>query len=250
MSISVNDFLRLALTEIRSARAGDVPSPDDLGDALLIFNELLDALNAEGRGLYGTLWQTHQLTANHQPHSIGLAVNAPDLTTAVARPTKIVGANLVIANNIRVPFRIVDDEEWQNIRAGAATGQAITITSAVPLILFYADDWPNGNIYLWPVESTAYKLELVTQTLLAALAVGDTFDLPMGYQLALRLTLAESLANAWGQPIGPDLTRRAKRARDIVWSNNDTIPNLDTRDGGCPGGPRPGGYNYLTGMID
>lgn len=241
MSISVNDFLRLALSEIRVARAGDVPSPDDMGDALLIFNELLDTLNADERALYSTMIAAFTLTPNLQPHTIGIAANTPTFVVTTGRPVRIMRANLILANNIRNPIDIRDDEWWMNVRAQA-------VTSTIPTDLNYSPDWPNGSIRLWPVPTAAYQLELMTETLLAQVALTDTFDLPMGYQQALRLTTAELLAPAFGQQVSPSTEKKARAARENAWGANDVIPNARTRDGGMPGG-RGGGFNFRTGMM-
>lgn len=241
MSITVNAFLTAALVEIRSARGGDVVNPDDMDLALLLFNELLDALNVDHRAIYTRAFTTFTLTPNLQPHTIGLTANTPTLTVTIGRPTRILGANLVLANTINSPITIRDDDWWLNQRAPA-------ITSAIPMDLNYRATWPNGAIYLWPVPTAAYGLEIETETLLAQVALADTLDLPMGYQQALRLTTAELLANAFGQPVSATLERHAREARGRVWANNDVVPNLVTLDGGVPGGTG-GGYDYRTGLI-
>jgi hypothetical protein len=246
VQIAVTDLLRLALGEIRAARAGDVIGPDDQADALLLFNELLDALNVDGRAIYNRTFTTYTLTPLLQPHTIGLSANAPTFAVTIGRPKKIVAANIVLTGNIRKELELLDEQGWNAIKAGAAAGQAITITSSVPSSLFYDDGWPNGSLYLWPPPSIAYGLELLTDTLLAAVVDTDTLDLPFGYPLALRLTLAETCANSWGQPLPANLERRAREARAAVWANNDTIPNLETCDGGMPGGTG-GAYDYRTG---
>jgi hypothetical protein len=209
---------------------------------LLLFNELLDGLNVDGRAIYNRTFTTYTLTPNLQPHTIGLAANAPTFAVTTGRPTRIVAANLVLTTstpNVRVPLALRDEAWWaaQRVRG---------ITSSIPTDLFYDDGWPNGSLNLWPVPTIAYGLELLTDTLLAAVADTDTLDLPFGYPLALRLTLAEACANTWGQPLPANLERRAREARAAVWGNNDLIPNLVTRDGGMPGG-RGGVYDYRTG---
>src|SRR3990167_6162387 len=100
MSISVTDFIRLALMEIRVARAGNVVNPNDNADALLILNEYLDRLNATPRALYDTTQTTFTLTADLQPHTIGLAANSPTFSVSIARPTRIISANIVLSGNI------------------------------------------------------------------------------------------------------------------------------------------------------
>jgi hypothetical protein len=94
-AITVTAFLTAALAEIRIARAGDVPSPDDLDLALTIFNELLDAWNADQRALYSTDMLTFPLTPNLQPHTIGLTADSPSFVVTTGRPTAIRRANLV-----------------------------------------------------------------------------------------------------------------------------------------------------------
>lgn len=244
MSIAVNAFLRLALAEIRVARAGDAVSPDDQDDALAIFNELLDSLNADGRALYTSSMTQFTLTPSLQPHTIGLAANTPTFAVSVGRPADIKAANLVLTNvtpNIRIPLNLRDDAWWMDQRARG-------VTASIPCDLFYSADWPNGAIYLWPVPLTAYGLELNFSTLLAQVAATDTFDLPAGYQQALRLTLAELLAPAFGQTVSQSTRDKARDARARVWGNNDVIPNLCTRDAGMPGGSG-GGFSFLTGRI-
>lgn len=246
MSIVVNELIRLALMEIRVARAGDVVSPDDMADGLLLFNELLDAWNADGRTLFSTAFATHTLTANLQPHTIGLAANSPTFSVSVGRPVHILNANIVLTNNIRSPLHLINEQEWNAILTGAAAGQAVTMTSSIPSVLYYKDGWPNGSIYLWPVPSTAYGLELETETLLASVALTDTLTLPYGYQQALRLTLAEIFASAWGQKVSEATRENARVARAAIFATNSEQP-LVLADAGVPMGGRSGTFDYRVG---
>lgn len=249
MAISVTDLIRLALMEIRVARAGDVVSPNDNADALLILNEYLDRLNATDRAIYDTTQTTFTLTPSLQPHTIGVTANSPTFTVSIARPARILSANIVQSGNIRTGLDLLNLQQWDAITAGAAAGQSVTITSSIPTGLFYEPTWPNGSIYLWPVP-TANKLELRFNTLLADLALTDTFTLPMGYQQALRLTLAELLAPAFGQQVAPETRMAARDARAAVWGNNDSSLN-QIPDAGVPMGAYGAGlWNYKTGNIN
>lgn len=243
MAVAVTDLLVGALSEIRVARAGDALEPETQTLALFLLNEFLDQVNAQGRALYATQQPSFTLTPNHQPHTIGIAANAPDFAVSVGRPVAVLRANLILANNIRKPLDLHDDAWWMDRRAPA-------ITSAVPNDLVYNADWPNGAIKLWPVPTTAYGIELLCRTLLASLLATDTFDLPMGYQAAIRLTLAELCAPAFGQTVSAETRTKATTARGIVWGTNDPVPNLVTRDGGMPrSGGRLGRYDYRTGFT-
>lgn len=241
MSITVRDLIRRALVEIRVARAGDEIEPEALADGLVLLNEYLDLLNAQGRSLYATQTPTFTLTPNHQPHTIG--VTGADWVVSTARPVTVLKANLIIANSIRRPIAVRDEDWWLKLRAPA-------ITSSIPTDLVFNATWPNGEIKFYPVPTTAYSVELLIEVLLAALAEGDTFDMPPGYQAAVGLTLAEIFAGPFGQTVSQDLRRRAREARAIVWGNNYVVPNIRTVDGGMPRGRRSGrgAYDYRTGF--
>lgn len=226
MSIVVGALLNAALTEIRVARAGDVLAPEAQDLALQIFNEYLDALNADSRALYTVTLTAYTLTAGHQPHTIGPSGNF----NVPTRPTEILGANLITANEARLPVRIRDATWWRKLRQP-------DLATSTPLNLYYASDWPLGAIWLYPTPSTAWELELQARVQLTApMAATDTLDLPQGYQQALRLTLAELCAPAFGQEVSALTAKNARDARARIWGNNVRIPLLVTWDGGMPGG--------------
>ncbi len=234
MSTAIADLLFNAAVEINAARAGDALSPEDQTLLLYLFNEMLDEWNARSQALYATQKPIFTLTPNHQPHTIGITANSPDFVVSTARPTKILEANLIIGNNIRKAVNIRDDQWYMALLAPQ-------ITAAISSDLWYNDGWPNGSIYLYPIITTAWQLEMLIQVLLASVAATDTFDMPMGYQSALRLSLAERAAPSFGQLTGAglqSLATRAKDARAAVFGANQTpIPRISTRDGGMPGGP-------------
>lgn len=248
MSVVVTQLVTDALTKIRVARAGDVLGPDDADLGLRTLNALFDALNAKRRAIYTRTFRTFTLTANHQPHTIGLVANVPDLTVTIGRPVRLVSANLVLANNIRSPLTIVTDADWNAISAGAAAGQAITIKATIPQVLYYEPGWPNGSIFLYPVCSAANGLEILADTLLAAVAATDLLDLPFGYQLWLTLKLAKLLAPDFGQAFSLDNATALREVETDLFSTNDVIPDLVTVDAGMPGAGG-GAYDYRVGPL-
>jgi hypothetical protein len=247
MAITVSDFLRLALSEIRSARAGDVVNADDLGDALILFNEYLDLLNATGRSIYTTTVGVFVLTPALQPHTIGLAANSPTWTVTTTRPVHISMPMLRVPSSTgatKIPVNVRDEAWWNALRSPL-------ITSAYPTDLFYSPDWPNGQVNLWPIPTTAYGIEFTFDTVFAEVALTDTFSLPPGYQTALRLTTAEFLAPMFGQTVSPSTKQKAAEARGVVWGTNDVVPRV-IADGGLTlgGSGSGGGYDYRTGFNE
>src|SRR3990167_27347 len=248
MEITAQDLIRLSLLEIRAVRAGDSINPTLNADALVVLNEYLDRLNVTPRALYDTTQTTFTMTASLQQHTIGLSAHSPTFSVSINRPSRILSTNIVLTENIRTKVNILNEQQWAAIRAGAAAGQSVTITSSIPTDLFYEPTWPNGQLFLWPVP-TANKLELRFETLLADVALTDTLSLPMGYREMLRLTLAERLASAWGQSVSAATKQAAKEAREAVWGANDVSLNA-IPDGGVPMGiTGRGGWNFRTGQI-
>lgn len=241
MSVVVKDLIRLAMGEFSAARAGESLTPDDAEDGLILFNELLDALNADDRAIYAHAFQTFTITPNLQPQTIGPA--GATFTVATARPTAIRGGSIwLTGDTIRSPLTMRDRDWWRGQRA-----PKISVT--LPTDLYYEPAWPNGSCFFWGIPSAAYDVELELETLFAQVTLATTLNLPMGYQQALRLTFAELFAAHFGQPVPATLTKNAANARRRVWGLNDQIPNLRTADGGLPTLTARHGYDYQTGMI-
>lgn len=238
--MTIADLIADSLRELRVINAVDPPGAEDGALALSRLNMILDSWNADGRHVYGDQIQTFALTPGLQPHTIGLAANTPTWTVAGTRPEAIVAANLVLNAGIRRPIKIRDTQWWM--------GQANpTLSTSDPTDLNYRPDWPNGSVYLWPVPSTAYSVDLMLRRVLASVAAADDFSLPPGYYEGLMLTLAESCAVPFKVQADPLTIRNAEKARARIDAANASIPKLRTRDAGMPGGGRSN-FNYLTGM--
>jgi hypothetical protein len=218
--------------------AGSSVPPEDAAYGRRKMNRILDLWNADHGAAYGALFTQYQLSANLQPHTIG-----PTGTFVVsARPQQIEGAWFVTGTGesaIRSDIGIGDKDWWGSISMQG-------FTTEWPTALYYHPNWPNGELWITPIPSTAGVIELMTTQLLANLALTDVFSMPFGYQEALTLTLAESL-RGYGSP-PPDLAMAAAKARAKVFNANLVTPRLTTRDSGMPGGGG-GWYDYRTGTM-
>lgn len=240
---TAQDVVTNAMVEIGVTAIGSTPAPEISEFVLGKLNRLLDRMNADQPFAYRDVFSTGTLTPSLAPHTIG--PTGTFVTTP--RPVAIVGANLVIGSGttaVRTPINIVDKEWWQHQRVRA-------ITSSIPLDLYYDPAWPNGNMNFWPVPTTAYTVEWISRIAFGALALGDPFSVPPGYEDAITLTVAEDCMGApFAVPaeLREDVHRRAREARAIVASLNYFVPRLNTCDAGMPGG-QGGGYDYRTGLI-
>ena len=239
MAYTIRNLCADALTEIGVLAAGETLGPEDADFLLGKLTRLLDRWNAERPAVYADAISSFTLTPSLQPHTIG---PSGATFTVTQRPVEIVHANIV-QTDIRVPLTIRDADWWLNLRAP-------TVTSTIPLDLWYNADWPNGSIYLWPVPSAAYILELLIRVILATPTLDTVYSYPPGYKDALILTLAEDAAPAFGRVASPQTILSASKARARIFQNNDTAPRLQSIDAGMPTGRGPrASFNYKTGTY-
>jgi hypothetical protein len=201
-------------------------------------NALLDQMNATRHMVFADVFSTFTLTPGLNPHTIG-----PTGTWVTAqRPVSIEGASLELSAGIFIPIALKDAAWWDAVVLPG-------LTSAVQMALFYNPTWPNGELWFWPVPSTALAVVLMTRVVLAQVTLATTFTLPPGYQKAITLTLAEDCAASFGTQPKPSTVALARQARAAIFNNNDPPCPLVTRDAGLPGGGG-GVYNYRTGLNE
>ncbi len=224
-------------------RPGAGLSPSEKTEALLYLNNLIDEWQALARYSWNASFTVYTITPNHSPILIGPGLASPDFATpnGIPRPTKIVGADLIL--NISspatdLPLRIRDDAWWLSQRVKA-------LTSTVPTDLYYSPDTPSGSIFLWPIPTVAYGLRIEAMVTLGAVAsLTSTVALPVAYAKALRLTFAEEIPTDIPMPAW--LPSAAKQSRAAVQSNNISSPRIASADIGTGAG-RGRGFNYQSG---
>ena len=229
LSQSAGQVVIDALYEIRVARAGDDIEPELMAFGIRKLNRLLDRWNANPRAQYNVGFNSYTPIPNHTPHTLG--PNSADWTI-FSRPAKIRGANLILNNvtpAVRIPIDVRDQAWWlRNTVQGLAT--------SFPTDLYYDPGWPNGSVYLWPIPTSTYPIELMTDNLFGMLTDVDTFWMPYAYLDAIVLTLAEELAPGTGQTVSQSTRDSAKDARALIFSLNDDEPRIATADAGLPSG--------------
>ena len=242
------DVITNALVEIGVLAAGESPSGADTDFCLNKLNRLFDRFNVQNLAIYGTLLSDFVLTPSHNPHTIGPASATPDFTVATARPPRINKANLILTDvspNIHRPLTIVTEDWWMN-------NPTPTLETQIPYYLFPNYGWPLGQLYLWPVPTTAYSIRLDIDVLFASMALSDTFTFPPGYEDAVTLSLAEALLVPYNADSAAGVAAQAARARGVIKSANSEAPEM-----ACDGAyqsrdslPRVSYANFLSGFIN
>lgn len=238
------DICRQAMMDAGVLGAGAPIDGTQAQDIVNKLNRILDNLNCEERFSYAEIQTSYTLIASHNPTLIGPTGDTGFVQAQ--RPISIDRASVIdtsITPNVYIHVDVVS-YRWQAEQSVPGT------TDIYALKLYYEQDWPNGKIYLWPVPTAAYKLNLWTRTILSQLLLTDTFSLPPGYWDAITLTLAEDICPMFEQEPSELLMRKALQARARVMDNNLSIPKIATRDAGMSGGPRKQTFNYATGLYN
>jgi hypothetical protein len=239
----LTELIGPALMEIGVIGAIDAASAPDATYALTRLNRILDDWNAERAAVYADQYLTYTFdTGGTVPQTLG--PSAATYTTT-QRPVTIEYANVILTNDVRVPIALWDKQAYD-----AQTVPSVTAT--FPLALYYNPSFPNGQLYWWPIPTTAYGLELQVRIVLADLALTDAVTLPPGYKDALIFTLAEALCRPFGRPIPPSLSGDGAKARARIFANNDETPRIATQDAGMPTRVESSTtttFNYRSGLF-
>lgn len=208
------------------------------------YNRLLDQWNAVRDAVYVESFAQHTLTAGLNPHTFG---PSGATFTVTQRPVSIEAVRLVLTGQTPSTRLLIMSHDWP----WYADVSVPALSTSIPTHAYYAPNWPNGSLYLWPVPDTAYPIEVWRRVLLAEIVIadiGNTFSLPPGYRDAIVRTLAENIALAMNVPVPASLSQKAADARAIIFANNVVIPKIQTRDSGMPNSGHGGDYNYLTNL--
>ena len=238
------DLLYIAFREAHILkRPQAVSSDNELADGLIFLNQQINYWAARACYAYTTTFQVYSLTPGHQPHQIGPGLTAPDFAAPI-RPVDIESAAVILSGPtpVDVPIRLRDRAWW-------AANQVKTLQSTFPTNLYYEPDYPNGQLWFWPIANAAHSVRIEGNVMLQQfVTLDDLFVAPQAYQAAVTLTLAEELCDLWEVPTPVNLPRRATKARDALQSNNNLPPRIASADHGTFSSPS-GDFNWMTGTI-
>ncbi len=244
--MTYSDLFRDSLLELGAIDPlDDVPA--ELQElARVRYNGIINQRNARQEWAYAVTYPTFTTTGGLSPHTIG-----PTGTFTVGqRPVNVLGVNQQQNSGVSLinigPQRMRDRAWWLSMSVP-------NIQSGVPTDLYYEPTWPNGELFFWPVPSTAYVVQFELRVVLDEIAVADvttTFSLPPAYQRDLMLTLAEDLCGPLTLPLPGSLMLKTQRAQSDTQANNNPPVRIHTRDSGMMStGTRgtSGGFNWRSG---
>lgn len=223
------DIISRALRETGYLSGTGSPNAQDTQQAFDTLNGFIDSATIDPEFIFCRDFDLYALTSGTQSYPIGLTAAAP---FNVARPSKIINANIVDANNVRVShLAIIDDNQRM----------AITVPntpSSLPGALNYKRGMVNGTLTFYPKPTSGYRVELETWNDLPEftdLVTAAVF--PPGYYDWLVYGLAQRCCTpGWGRGQSPEIDRLYEVAKQrIINLNLDPTPlqAIDPRAGGA-----------------
>lgn len=172
--------------------------------ALSVLNELLASWSAERINVYSMRRETFALQAGVQTYTIGAAGSFN-----TTRPVKIERAAVVLSGT-RYPLEIIDEAGWQRVKED-------DVTALLPVKVYDDYNYPLSTLYFWPKPSGTPTFEVFSWRQLGSIATLATdFDLPPGYEQAVRYNLAVMFAPEFAKPVTPEIAAEAGRSRQAI----------------------------------
>jgi len=219
MATTAADQINGALRLIGMLAEGETPSAATAQDSLAALNQMIDSWNTERLSVFSTQDQVFTWTPNQIHRTLGptgnFVGNRPilvDDATYFKDPT----------NGISFGIKIINQQQYDGIAVK-------TVTSTYPQVMWINMDYPNIDMYVYPVPTKALEWHFISVTELnqpASLSTQLAF--PPGYLRCFKYNLACEIANEFGVEPPPNVARIAMTSkRNLKRINNpDDIMSL------------------------
>ena len=168
MADTARDFITLALKEAGDTGIGQTPLAEDMNDCFKLLHRML-AQWAKRRWIVPNLIDVYASGNNLKSNRIG-----PGQYYNSARPDKIQSAYFKqlnsgdVANDVSYGLTpIWSYEQYSQI--------ALKELNAWPQYYFYDNAFPFGNVFIWPIPTSAYEVHLIVKG-----PIGFTIELQAG----------------------------------------------------------------------
>ena len=201
-STTAQTIINGALRLLQVASTDVVLTADEANDALESLNQMIDGWSNESLMLYHVQREQFTCIPSLNPHTIG---NGGNFNTAV--PVHIEAATVSV-NGVDYPIIQIEYDDYAVIKLK-------TLQNVYPEYMYFDRNSPIlGEVYMYPVPSTASTITLYSRKALTQFAsLTDTMDLPVGYARALKYSLAVELAPEYQVSAGQDVIALAIAAK-------------------------------------
>jgi len=216
---TANDQINGALRLIGMLAEGETPSAATSQDALTALNQMIDSWNTERLSVFSTQDQVFTWAPNLISRTLGptgdFVGNRPvllDDSTYFKDPT----------NGISFGIKLINQQQYNGIAVK-------TVTSTYPQVMWINMEYPNIEMYIYPVPTKALEWHFVSVSeIVAPVSLSTTLTFPPGYLRAFKYNLACEIAAEFGVEPNPQVLRVAMSSkRNLKRINNpDDIMSL------------------------
>jgi hypothetical protein len=216
---TANDQINGALRLIGMLAEGETPSSATSQDALFALNQMIDSWSTERLSVFSTQDQVFSWPPNARSRTLG-----PTGDFVGNRPILLDDATYFLdpSNGISFGIKIINQQQYNGIAVK-------TVTSTYPQVIWVNMEYPNIEMYIYPVPTKVLEWHFISVAELTQPAtLATTITFPPGYLRAFRYNLACEIAAEFGVEPPPSVMRIAMSSkRNLKRINNpDDIMSL------------------------
>lgn len=233
------DIITSALRLVGVLADGELPSDTNANTGLTVFNDMIDAWNAERNAIFTTRSDDFPLVLNKQSYTLGAGgdFNIP-------RPARIDAMSAILlnpnpSNPVEVPMTMYSVEDWQT------QVPVKDVTGTFPTLCYDDGGFPLRTLSMWPIPTQQQNsVRIYSWQALAAQTLLSQVSFPPGYAEALRYNLAVRLGAEFNAPASTVVVQIAIQGLARIKTMN--APDLELRSDLVAS---PAGYNYRADMF-
>lgn len=238
------DLITASFKRIGVVGAGQTPSSEDAGDALLRLNALLDSFATERLFIPSITRSTFTIVSGTASYTVGSGG-----TVNVTRPVYVQDVRFQdtsLTPTLEMGLFMLTDQDYANIPQKSAT-------ATYPTRFYYNPTFTStgfATLTFWPVptSSTLQGVLYAPETLSQVAALTTTMTLQPGYQWFLQEQLAVALAPEFGIAVPADLRESAREAKANIKRANIRVVEQATNEGYMLGRGRRLFYNINSDL--
>ena len=227
------DLITRSLRLLGVVASDEQPTMSELSDALAVFQDMVDAWNADRLSIFTTSSQDFPFVIGQQAYTLGTGANFN-----MTRPAQIDSASVMVLTNpavpVEIPLQMYTVDEWQT------KVPVKSVQSSFPQVCYDDGGFPNRTLSFWPIPNQANNVRIYSwQPLSSPATLQTTIAFPPGYAEAFRYNLSVRLAPEYGAVLRPEVASIAVDSLAKVKALNQPLLTLQSD---IVAGPA--GYNY------
>ena len=214
-SVTALDMIKRAYRLIGVYSLGETPSADESIDGLSALNAMIDSWGTESLMIYTPTLDSIPLVAGTALYTLGTTG-----TVVTDRPEQILEASYIEYQSVSYPVTVCTLEQYTSLAYKATA-------DAVPVLLWYLPDYPNGSLTVYPAPLSGCTLKLWSKKMLTQFAALTTVvSLPLGYEDAITFNLACRLAPENELQVPNEVARTARNLKRTLKRANTEVPMM------------------------